>query len=136
MYTAKVISKEYVGAALRLTVEFTNGVKTVSETCIPQNEEGLNSWIKSRLETFNSGSEIDTKLKVNDAVDGVPDVIVPDPLPQEVIDRNTWFEKVNRLSRIKTHLIDNGVIVGAEKEYIDLVNDVKATYLPEYLNFV
>ena len=53
MWTATVKNKEEFNGAIKVTVDFSNGTKTVTETCIPQDKDGFTHWVKSRLATFN-----------------------------------------------------------------------------------
>lgn len=136
MFTAKIVAKELVGATLRISVEFSDGVTTVMEQCIPQNEDGLKYWVKSRLETFNSTPILDAKYVENTTVDvSEPVVVVPEPTAEELA-RNNWLALYRKWTKVKTTLIDTGILTGTETPLVNMKNKVKADFLPAYLDFI
>lgn len=134
MYTATVISKEYDGGALKLTVQFENGEKSFTETCIPQNQEGFDYWIKSRLEVFNSGTDIDSKIEVGDLV--IPEVKVPDPIDPIAVERQAFFSDLNHFYRVKLNMLDNGFLAEDDADVVALKDKIKRAYKAEYFNFI
>lgn len=136
MYTAKIINKEQVNGALKVTVEFSDGTTTVTESCIPQDFDGLKFWVKSRLATFNSGKEIDSTFNINDPID-VSDPVVTPPTPtQAEIARDEWLANYRKWVKVKTTLIDTGVLTGNETPVQNLKNKVTTNLKPEYLNLL
>lgn len=136
MYTAKIKSKEFVNGALKVTVDYSDGVKTVQETCIPQDEDGFKFWVKSRLATFNSAETINATYaedSVVDVSDKEVEVIAP---TAEVVARNTWLKLYYKWLKVKTTLIDTGILVGDETKVVQLKNKVKEDLLPEYLDYI
>lgn len=128
MFTASITNKtENTNGTLTVEVTFSDGVKTFTETTIPQDSDGLTYFINGRLKTLNFTS---TTLPLGVYTPPIKIVPVIDPTTQARID---WFQKVNRLSRIKSFLLDTKVLTGTEKEVTDLVASVQAGYLPEYL---
>jgi hypothetical protein len=137
MYTAKVVKKEIDNGIVKVFVEFTDGVNSQTEWCIPQDRQGFNFWVKSRLAVFNTGKELQTDL-----VDGA-DIDVSDTpvLPsQDELDKQTWFAKYNELE-ILEKIASKNFLTGARltalnnkisntKKYLD--DNVKV----EYLNFI
>lgn len=136
MYTAKIINKEYVGAALRVSVEFSDGVTTVVETCIPQDEAGFKFWVKSRLTTFNSGKTIDSTTAIDDVVDVADPVVVPPTPTAEEIARDAWLTNYRKWIKIKSTLIDTGVLTGSETKLVQLKAKVTSDFLPAYLDII
>lgn len=136
MFTAKINRKEDRGGIVEVFVDFTNGTDTYTESCVPQNREGFDYWLKSRLETYNSSIEIK-----NDLVDGQPvtvtDVVTPPPvLTQEEIDRNTWLEKYFKWVRIKQTIVDTGIVPVTQPKLAAMLQNLKGTLKPEYIDYI
>jgi hypothetical protein len=136
MYTATITNKEFINGALRVTVEFSDGVTTVTESCIPQDYDGLKFWVKSRLATFNSAKEIDTDLAINDPVDVADPTPVVPVLTQDEIDQNDWLQDYKRWVKVKTTLIDTGVLTGNETQVQALRTRVQTNFKATYINFI
>lgn len=136
MYTAKIANKEMINGVVKVYVDFTDGVKTVQETCIPQDEDGFKFWVKSRLATFNSAETINATYAKDSVID-VSDTVVtpPQPTAQEIA-RAEWFANYTKWLKVKSTLIDTGVLTGNETKAITLLNKVKADFLPAYLDYI
>lgn len=136
MYTATIKNKEIVNGAIKVTVDFSDGTTTVTETCIPQDKNGFTHWVKSRLATFNGAQEIDADYALDAAVD-VSDPVVEPPAPtQAEIDRDAWLADYRRWVRVKTTLIDTGIFTGNETPAVNLKNKVTTGFKPDYLNYI
>lgn len=136
MYTAKVIRKDVVPQGTRVFVDFIDGATVLSETCIPQNVDGLKYWIKSRLETLNSAPAIESAFP--DGVDAdVSDPVVtpPTPTPEEIA-RKDWLADYYKWIKVKTTLIDTGILTGNETKVLQLKTKVQNNFLPAYLDFI
>jgi len=133
MYTATIIRKDLVPQGTRVFVDFTDGTTTLSETCIPQNVDGLKYWIKSRLETLNSAPEIDTKYPDGVTADVSDPVVTPPVLTQEEIDRDTWFADYQKWVKIKNTLIDTGILTGNEAPLVTLKAKVTTGFKAGYI---
>lgn len=136
MYTAIIKSKEFTNGILKVTVEFTDGVTTLTETCIPQDFNGLKFWVKSRLATLNGGQEIDSTLAVNDTIDVTDPVVMPPTPTQEETERTEWLKDYAKWVRVKTTLIDTGVFTGNEAPAMALKAKVTTGFKTDYLNFI
>lgn len=136
MFTAKINRKEPRGAAIEIFVDFTNGTDTYTESCIPQNADGFKYWVKSRLETFNSGLALDVELQPQAEVDVSDTVVTPPVLTQAEIDRNTWLAKYQKWVRIKQTLVDTGIITAANPKAAAMLNELKSTLQAEYLDYI
>lgn len=136
MYTAKIVNKDYVGGALQISVEFTDGVKTITEHCTPSDEGGFKHWVKSRLATFNYAKQADATVAVNDVIDVTdPAPVIPVQTAEETA-RDKWLKKYNKWVKIKTTLIDTGILTGDEANLVTLKGKVQSDYLPEYLDLI
>ena len=133
MFTAKITNKKEVPQGLELTVEFTDGVDTVTEKVIPQDRKGFYHWVESRKESLTTAKELKTE-------DNIGVVIEPtekaDTRTAVEIERDEWLQKYYKWVQIKNNLIDTGVLTGNEKPVTDYLADVKAGFKPAYINFI
>ncbi len=131
MWTATVKNKEFVNGAVKVAVDFSNGDKTVTESCIPQDKDGFTHWVKSRLATFNGGEQIDAEFAVNDLVETTTPTPV-EPTAEEIA-RSEWFMNYHKLQQVQK-LIDLAVLTGNETPVVDLRNKVKSTFQVMYFD--
>lgn len=135
MYTAKIFDKSFNAGVLRVQVEFTNGVDSVFESCVPQDETGLKFFVKSRLAQLNFAGEVDAKFPVGSIVD-VSDQVIVDTRTTEEKARDAWLKRYFKWTKIKTTLIDTGILTGNEANLVNLKGRVQSDYLPEYIDFI
>lgn len=132
MYTAKIHDKSFDAGVLRVQVEFTDGATSLFESCIPQDEGGLKYWIKSRLDQLNFASVIDNKYSVGTTVDvSTPVVTPPTPTASDI-----WIADYNKWVKVKTQLIDTGILTGNEAKVVALKIKVQTNFLPAYLDLI
>lgn len=136
MYTAKIHDKSFDAGVLRVQVEFTDGVTSIFESCVPQDEGGLKHWIKSRLSQLNFATEVDSKFPVGSTVDVSAPVVTPPTQTAAEIAADKWLKKYNKWVKIKTTLIDTGILTGSETALVTLKGKVQSDYLPEYLDLI
>jgi hypothetical protein len=136
MYTAKINRKDIVPQGIRVFVDFTDGATTLSESCIPQNEDGLKFWVKSRLETLNSIEPISTTYADGVEVDVSDKPQVEVVLTPEQIAEAKWLKQYTKWVKIKTTLIDTGILTGDETKVAALKAKVQEDYLPVYLDII
>lgn len=132
MYIAKKNRRE----GDKVFVDFTDGVTTREESCIPQNLDGLKYWVKSRLDFFNSLESVDITFTDGTEIDVTNPVVVPPVLTQSEIDRNTWLEKYRKWLRIKTTVVDTGIVPLTNTKVKAFIDDLKNTLKPEYIDFI
>lgn len=136
MYTAKIHDKSFDAGVLRVQVEFTNGTESLFESCVPQDEGGLKYWIKSRLDQLNFATVIDTKYSVGTTVDVSTPVEQAPVQTAEEIAAEKWLKKYYKWVKIKTTLIDTGILTGNETAVAALKGKVQSDYLPAYLDLI
>lgn len=136
MYTAKIQRKDYINGAIRVFVEFTNGTEIYTESCIPQDENGFKHWVKSRLDTLNSASIIETNYLDGSTIDISDSVPISIELTVEEIARNEWIENYRKWLKVKETLIDTGVITASNPKAAALLAKVKTDLKPEYIDFI
>lgn len=136
MYTAKINRKDYIDGVVRVFVDFTEGEKTYTEACIPQDENGLKFWVKSRLATYNTGPVIES-VYVDGAVVDVSEPVVVPPIPTaQEIAKEEWFKNYKKWIKVKTTLIDTGVLTGNETKVLALQNKVRTDFLLAYIDSI
>lgn len=136
MFTAKVQRKEDALAGLDVYVDFyKDGVFDHTENMIPQDKAGFTHWLQSRLSSLNTGDSLKTEL--------TPDLditeygkVTPPVLTQAEIDRNTWLEKYYRWVRVKTTVVDTGIVPISNPKIDAMLQDLKSTLLPAYIDFI
>ena len=129
MYTAKIINKEEIDNIFSVTVEFSNGVKTVIEKVKPQDEAGFNHWVKSRIASLDSAES----FQAADNLDKPIDVAGPgDTRTQAEKDADKWQTHFAKLKQAQ-ELVDLGVTTAIAKRD-NLLTKVTDGYLPEYLD--
>ena len=133
MYTATTISKREVPEGIEYTIEFSDGIRTLTEPVIPQDEDGFRYFIEARLKSLNSSKTLPTKF-----VDG--EVIIFDNatpvLTQAQINQNQYFNDLNRYNRIITYLVEPSFVAVDLPEVVALSAELKTNFKPEYLNFI
>ena len=136
MFTAKIKEKNTDAGVIKIYVDFTDGTKTITEWCIPQNEDGFKHWVKSRLEAFNSSISLEEKLAVDATVDVTEKEVAPPVLTQAEIDRNTWLTKYAQWVRIKTTVVDTGIVPISNAKVTAMLADLKTTLKAEYIDYI
>lgn len=134
MFTHKIISKEFENGVLVLGVEFTDGVKTITEAVKPQDENGFKYWLKSRLNSLNSLNELE-QVTVNSSVP------LEDTAPtQAELDKQLWFAKYDELDKLEK-IASKDFLTGPKLTILNnKITSVKAfldtNAKAEYLDFI
>ena len=136
MYIAKINRKEDREGIIEVFVDFTDGVNTYTDSCIPQDADGLKYWIKSRLATYNSSLQLQSELVPGADVDVSDPVVTPPTLTQAEIDRDAWLAKYYKWLRIKTTVIDTEILPITNPTIAAMLTDLKATLRPEYIDYI
>lgn len=130
MFTHKIISKEFENGVLVLGVEFTDGAKIITEAVKPQDEAGFKYWVKQRLNSLNSLTELE-KVDVNTSVD-ISDPV--DTRTQAEKDLEAWLKLYYRWVNVKNNLIDTGIIPANNPKAVALLQEVKDGLKPAYID--
>jgi hypothetical protein len=134
MYKAKITNKSYEDGILTFNVEFSDGVTSRTEQVQPQDESGLKLWVESRLIAFNAGKEVSDKYSEGDVIDVTKPVVTPPKPTQAELDRDAWLNDHYLWVRVKTTLIDTGILTGTETEVKALQDKVKNGFRAEYID--
>lgn len=130
MFTATLTNKQILdNGAIQVTVTFSDGVTSVTETIVPQDKRGYEHWVRSRIESLNTSKELQEEDNVNKEV-----VLPAEPEPtREEIDRAAWFKDLGLLERAQ-NLIDLGVIPNTQPQVEALRTRLRSNLKAEYLN--
>lgn len=136
MYTAKIQGKSYNEGRLWVNVEFTDGIDKIVDGCSPQDENALKAWVKEKLNFLNYTKNVIEALPDGAAIDlSEPTPKVP-VIPNDVKLRNEWIERYVKWVKVKSTLIDTGILTGSETPLVNLKNKVKDDFLPAYINYI
>ncbi len=137
MYTATVQSKTVeANGVIAVNVIFTDGTNNIPETVRPSDMDGFKYWVKSRLTALNAVPVLQTTLADGATVDVSDPVVVPPTLTQAQIDLNTWLGDYAKWIKIKTTLIDTGILTGSEAPVVALKTKVQTNFKASYLNSI
>lgn len=134
MYTAKILNKIINDGVLTINVEFSDGVTTLVEWCKPQDEGGLKYWVKSRLDQLNAVPTLDSKYPDGQIIDVSETPAITKT--QAEINRDNWILLYQKWIRVKTGLIDTGILNGNETKVVALKAKVQSDFLPAYVDFI
>lgn len=133
MYTAKVKNKEEVSGQIKVTVDFSDGTNTFTESVVPGDKTGFYHWVNTRLKSFNDSIELQSELTENAEV--VPPTPDPEPNPDQAeLDKRAWFADQQKLKVIKSELIDLGIVPETNPKIVALRDSLKANFKAEYFS--
>jgi len=136
MFTAKLINKrELNDGTVEVTVEFTNGTKTIVETVIPQDKRGYEHWVASRKQSLTTAEELLSEDNLN------KEVVITDTTPtltpeeQALVDWQSNFAKLESLTRLKTTIeAGGGTLKPAQATALsNLAQSVLDTFQADYV---
>lgn len=130
MYTATLTDKKIVDGKIVATVSYTNGADTLVETISFIDVETFKRAVKSKVDALNTTATAVNNLSLG-AIDTTP---TPPTLTQAQIDEQTWMNQYTKWVRIKTTLIDTGILTGNETALVNLLNQVKTGFKAAYVN--
>jgi hypothetical protein len=136
MFTAKIKSTDTSEGVIKIFVDFTDGEKTFTEWCIPQNQAGFDHWVLSRIEAMNTAKTLADKFTVGaDIVIEQP--VVVEPNEEEVVFL-TWVAN-NRALKNAEELVERSEKHGLAVDPLlleqikTLAETVNSTFKPEYI---
>ncbi len=134
MYTA-IIQSKALGSdgIIAINVVFTDGTNNIPETVRPSDMDGFKYWVKSRLTALNAAPVLQSTLADGSTVDTADTVVTPPVLTQAQIDLNIWLQDYNKWTKVKTTLIDTGILTGSETAVAALKTKVQTNFKPAYL---
>ena len=130
MYTAQLTEKKLVDGKIVATVSYSDGADTLVETISFVDVETFKRAVKAKVDTLNATSSTISTLPIG-SIDTTPATPV---LTQAEIDEKTWMSQYSKWVRIKTTLIDTGILTGNEAPLVSLLNQVKSGFKASYVN--
>ena len=130
MYTATLTDKKIVDGKIVATVSYTNGADTLVETISFIDVETFKRAGKSKIDALNATATAVTNLSLG-TIDTTP---TQPTLTQAQIDEQAWMNQYAKWVRIKTTLIDTGILTGSETALVNLLNQVKTGFKASYVN--
>lgn len=128
MYTATLINRVKENGVVRWIVEFSNGTDTFTDSFKVNKYVDLRKQVTNRLNDLNF---VDT-FTLNAPID----LLVDTPVVQtpEQIAEDKWVRQYYKWLKIKTTLIDTGILTGNETKIANLKAKVQSDYLPAYID--
>lgn len=131
-YIAKLINKrELQDGRLEVTVEYTDGVDSKTETFIPQDKQGYFYRTEEVKRSLNTAKE----LKLEDNLGKEVVLTTTDTRTQAEKDKALWLER-DFLKEQVDKAIAKGYLTGTEPKVVQLNNWLKTNFKPEYINLV
>lgn len=131
MYTASLTQKTLTDGSFSVEVTFTDGAESFTETVKPQSIDNLKTWVQNRITTLNDAKTLFTTPALDASI-----VEPKAPLTTAEEDREKWLKKYAKWVKIKTTLIDTGILTGTETKLVDLKTAVQTDYKPAYLDYI
>ena len=118
-WTARVTDKQFVDGVVKVSLEFTDGVKTVSETYVSSapSETWIADTVRDRINALKVGSAFDIPIG---------SIIPSDPIPTPD-DFGLFRSRMQLLVLVKV-LIDLGLILPTNPEVVALGDWVKSNF--------
>lgn len=139
MYTYKITRKEeQPNGVLKVYVDFLlDGTVIGSDFCFPGDKFGFESWLKGKFEAIKAGGSIKVEIPGGTELPEPTDPVVEPPvLTPEEIARNTWLEKYYKWVRIKTTVVDTGIVPLENNKITAILQDLKDTLQPGYIDYI
>jgi hypothetical protein len=131
-YIAKLINKrELQDGRLEVTVEYTDGVDSKTETFIPQDKQGYFYRTEEVKRSLNTAKE----LKLEDNLGKEVVLTTIDTRTQAQKDKDLWIQR-DFLKEQVDKAIAKGYLTGTEPKVVQLNSWLKTNFKPEYINLV
>jgi hypothetical protein len=130
MWTASIINKEEREGELFVTIEYTDGINSVTEIRSTnggfKSIDELKARIAIKLDSLNIAPELSPKITLGEISIPAKEIKVVDTTKEK------FFEDVIKLKQYQT-CIDLGIISKDNKDYLALLEVVKSTFSSDYL---
>ena len=132
-------TKELINGVKTIVITYTDGVDTATEKYDAQahtTEEWIGQRAKGKLDWLNSRDTVFAALPSTPTVPPVPQTPVVVPPTQDELDFRAWIADYHKWIKVKTTLIDTGILTGNEVKVVELKTRVQSTFKPVYLNSI
>jgi isopentenyl diphosphate isomerase/L-lactate dehydrogenase-like FMN-dependent dehydrogenase len=127
MWGAEITGKQYgKDGVLQIQVKFSKaGADPIVETIdmTGGSEDVLDIKIKARLETLNTTDELVSAIPIGTYT----------PKPEATSDRDTFLAAYRKLERL-ARAADLGLIEKTDKDYVEALNEAKASYSIDFMD--
>jgi len=132
MFTAEILDKAFVNGVIEAQIKFTDGTDVVTDTFKVPTIANLKEVVSRRLVAMDAAKADEGKL----ATGSFDATVTPvSPTAKEVAEKE-WLANYYKWLRVKTTLIDTGILDGTETKVVALQNKVKTDFLPAYLDSI
>ena len=133
MWTANLKNIVKNQGKLSVTVEYTDGTDTFVDTYyLTRTTDGtVKSLVANKIKELTDLSTYADSLATG-VVNTTPTPVVP---TQAEVDKNTFVSNFNKLKAMKV-AISFGIFAATNATYLALIDTVKTTYKPEYIDFI
>jgi len=137
-WTAALKAKEQLAGRIKLAIEYSDGVTTLVELLDitrPGDAKRVLRQVRDRLAELEKLDTLFQNLNLGPFDFTLLDPVPPIPPDPADVAELTWVAKWGRLLRTKK-LIAEGILAGGAPEFVALKLDVKATFLPGYVDSI
>jgi hypothetical protein len=135
MFKATITNKEKLeNGNMAVTVEFSDGTTTITETVQPQDKRGFQHWAKSRIESLNTSKELENENNVGKEINLDEIEETPTPAEQAFINWRIKYAELDSLVRYKQALEAAGISFTPKEitALANLANTVKSDFKANY----
>jgi len=136
MWTANLDSITKTGGDASIKVTYTNGNSNVTETYTFATPTMLKATVANKINELNA---VDNFISTTSTgpIDTTLPAPTPDPVPtQAELDRQQFLKDYQNWVKVKTTLIDTGILTGSEAAVVALKTKVQNTFKPAYLPYI
>lgn len=127
-FTATLKSKQQDGDKIRVEVEYTDGTSVFSDSFTILDEAELKRLVRRKINQLTSTKVAFQDLIINEQID------VTDPAPtQAELDRQEFLSDYSKLQRINV-AVNLGILTGNETFITNLINKIRTSFKPEYID--
>lgn len=139
-WTATATAPVMAGADVSVTVTYTNGTnrgaRTFTETINASSPALIKQTVINRLAQLHAATDALTTLQAGP----VDTTVTPPPDPpqptQAELDRAAWLKNYYLWIKVKTTLIDTGILTGSETAIAALKTSVQTGFKAAYINYI
>lgn len=129
-FIATLINKEQENDKIRVWVDYTDGASTFSDNFTITDEGDLKRQVKNKIIQLTKAKSAFQNL----VIDGEIDISSPDPTQAE-LDRQEFLANYSKLQRINV-AVNLGILTGDETFITNLINTIRTSFKPEYIDVI
>ena len=137
MWTAKIVSVTKLAGRITIRIEYSNGTEKFEEelyATVGVDLAWLQGQVRTRVAAFNAAYTFADTLAPNQVIDQTPPTVTPPTQAEQ--DLADWVKLYYRWVKVKTTLIDTGILTGNETAVTNLKTQVQTRFKPAYVNSI